>query len=535
MPWPNQDGYSVREEAHFGTRVSRCYSERLGSIGALLAGVDPASEALVEGSRRVTHGELADQIRRVAANMAALGVAPGDRVAILLANRVEFVVTLLAAERVGAIAVPLNVREQHDELVYVLADSGARMLVHEADLADRLPTVAEMPKLVHRFSVGGSVAGSREFGDLLADGAPEPPVHAVDEEETAIILYTSGTTGQPKGAMIAHVNMVHSVMHYTHCLGLAAGERAMLVVPASHITGLAGILLPILGSGGCVILQSEFKVESFLATAAAERMTHTILVPAMYNLCILRSEPGEYDLSAWRVGLYGGAPMPEATIMALAERLPNLQLGNAYGSTETTSPTTIMPYRDTARHADSVGRVVPCAEILIMDEDGRAVPDGETGEVWIKGPMVVRGYWNKPEETAENFVGGYWRSGDIGMMRDGFLHVRDRLKDMINRGGYKIFSAEVENVLTYHPDVAEVAVVGRPDPVLGERAHCFVVPKGSSVDTKSVRDFAAERLSDYKVPEGFTVIDHALPRNANGKVLKRLLAVRARFEAEGDV
>ncbi len=273
-----------------------------------------------------------------------------------------------------------------------------------------------------------------------------------------------------------------------------------------------------------------FKAKDFLALASGERITLTIMVPAMYNLCLLVPDFEARDLSAWRMGGYGGAPMPTATIETLADKLPGLVLMNAYGATETTSPTTVMPSGETAAHLDSVGRVVPCGEVRIMDDGGREVAPGEHGEIWIAGAMVVPGYWRDPEATAQLFTGGYWRSGDIGSLdEDGYLRVWDRIKDMINRAGYKVYSAEVENVLNHHPAVVECAVVARPDPVLGEKVQVFVVAAGDGATERDLAAFCAERMSDYKVPEFFTFLDAPLPRNANGKVLKNEL--RGRLES----
>lgn len=253
-------------------------------------------------------------------------------------------------------------------------------------------------------------------------------------------------------------------------------------------------------------------------------MTHTLLVPAMYNLCLFEPGFAAADLSSWRVGGFGGAPMPPATIERFADKLPKLSLLNAYGATETTSPATLMPPSETAARPDSVGRTVPCGEILIMDEAGHEVPRGQEGEIWICGPMVAKGYWEDPGATAESFVAGYWRSGDIGSMdTEGYVRVFDREKDMINRGGYKIYSVEVENALMSHPAVVEAAVVARPCPVLGERAHAFICASGAEATAEALARHCAGLLADYKVPDGFTVGVSPLPRNANGKLIKGVL------------
>ena len=247
------------------------------------------------------------------------------------------------------------------------------------------------------------------------------------------------------------------------------------------------------------------------------------MVPAMYNLCLLQAEFEAFDLSSWRIGGYGGAPMPVATIERLAAKIPGLRLINAYGSTETTSPSTLMPGELTASHIDSVGLPCPGARIMVMGADGCEVPRGETGEIWIGGAQVIKGYWNNPKATAETFTGGFWHSGDIGSIdADNFVRVFDRQKDMINRGGLKIYSAEVESVLAGHASVVESAIVAKPCPVLGERVHAVVVTR-DAVTAEALRAWCAERLSDYKVPETIALSAEPLPRNANGKVMKRQL------------
>jgi long-chain acyl-CoA synthetase len=244
----------------------------------------------------------------------------------------------------------------------------------------------------------------------------------------------------------------------------------------------------------------------------------------MYNLCLLQADFDSYDLSAWRIGGYGGAPMPIATIEKLAAKIPGLRLINAYGSTETTSPSTIMPPELTVAHIDSVGLPCPGAHIIVMDTDGRELPRGEIGEIWIHSGSVIRGYWNNPEATAESFTGGFWHSGDLGSIdAENLVRIFDRKKDMINRGGLKIYSAEVESALAGHPGVVESAIIAKPCPVLGERVHAVIVTRDSNVSREALRAWCAERLSDYKVPETIDLTLEPLPRNANGKVMKRQL------------
>ncbi|HET7671005.1 MAG TPA: class I adenylate-forming enzyme family protein, partial [Burkholderiales bacterium] len=430
--WQLPPSVVVREERHFGDRIVRCFAERPRSVyDAFLAAVRarPGAEALVCGATRLSYGQLAERAGRVAAWLASAGVRKGDRVALLLGNRVEFATALLGILHLGAIAVPIGTRLQNPEIEYIVGHCGARVLLHESSLAARVSGVA-----------------AARFHEPFAEGDSAPPAAGVEEEDTAIILYTSGTTGRPKGAMLTHFNIVHSLLHFQYCMGLGPQDRTMLAVPASHVTGVVALMLTAWNAHGALVVMPEFKARDYLELASRERITHTILVPAMYNLCLLDPQFDRYDLSAWRVGGYGGAPMPQATIAALAQKCPSLGLMNAYGATETTSPATMMPPALTAAHSDSVGLTVPCGEIVVA----------ESGELWIRGPMVVPGYWDNPEATAQSFVDGYWRSGDVGSKdAGGFVRVFDRLKDMINRGGYKVFSVEVENVLGHHPAVLE--------------------------------------------------------------------------------
>ena len=503
----------IRHEAHFGDRVVRCYADRPRSLYQTLTEAvqrNGNGEALVCAEERLTWKALEERVARVAAGLSKEGIRQGDRVALLLGNRIEFVVTLFAAARVGAIVVPLNIRSQKPELAYVLEHCAASLVVHETELADRLP---ESPP---RIAID-------DFHVLLK--TPRGEVVRVEEEDTAAILYTSGTTGRPKGAMLSHLGIVHSALHYELGMELTKADRSIAAVPLSHVTGLVALIATMARCAGTLVLLPAFKATDFLALAARERMTHSVLVPAMYNLCLLEPDFERHDLSRWRIGGYGGAPMPPPTIARFAEKLPGLGLMNLYGATETTSPATMMPAHETARRSDSVGLAVACGEIRAMDDAGREVLPGEPGELWIRGPMVVRGYWNDAAATAREFTGGFWHSGDIGAVDvQGFVYVYDRKKDMINRGGYKVYSAEVESALLEHPGVLEAAVVAVPCPVLGERVHAFVTLRGSlTVTSPTLRAFCLERLADYKAPESFTFRAEPLPRNANGKVLKRAL------------
>jgi O-succinylbenzoic acid--CoA ligase len=524
--WQDYPVPAMRHEALHGDRVVRCFHPRPASLWAMFAAAvarAPAAEAVVCGDVRLSYADTDAAAARLAAGFAAQGLQRGDRVVMFIDNRPEFITVLLALQRLGAITVPVGVREQRPGLAYIARQCGAAAIVIDADLAERLPDASDAPELRLRIAIGAA-PGCVDLAALQACTEAPPPVADVDEAEVAVILYTSGTTGNPKGAMLTHRNIVHSVLHYQACMGLKSGDRAALAVPASHVTGLIAVIVSLLHVGGTVVVVPAFRAESFIKELADERITHTMMVPAMYNLCLLHPSFADAKLDAWRMGGYGGAPMPVATIDALASRVPGLVLLNAYGATETTSPATMMPSGHTRERGDTVGVPLPAADIRVMDDDGREVPPGETGELWIGGPMVVPGYWANPEATAASFTAGYWHSGDLGSVDAlGYVRVFDRKKDMLNRGGYKIYSVEVENVLMAWPGMVEAAIVGRPCPVLGERVHAFVHAPGQPRDDAALRAFCAARLADYKVPETVSWSDQPLPRNANGKLMKRLL------------
>eukprot|EP01041_Mallomonas_annulata_P042280 gene42280-biopygen20923 len=263
-------------------------------------------------------------------------------------------------------------------------------------------------------------------------------------------------------------------MHWQDAHQLTHDERTLVCVPWSHVAGLCGGVLPFLALGGMLIWMAEFKRRDFLVLAQREQITHALMVPAMYGLCLLEPDLESFDLGEWRVGAYGSAPMPEPTIQRFAQAFPSLQMCNCYGATETTSPATMMPRGDGVAHAESIGRTVPCGDIRVMDEQGRELPPGEEGELWISGPMVVPGYWQNADANATSFAGGYWKSGDIGAIdAQGYVRISDRKKDMINRGGFKVYPAEVESVLTGIDGVVEAAVIGHPDEMLGESVIAF--------------------------------------------------------------
>nr|WP_202332312.1 AMP-binding protein [Mesorhizobium sp. L-8-3] len=519
----------LRRESHFSSRIVSCFHPRPRTLNQLLKRAyeaNPNGDAIVCGEERISWAQLRQRVAVLAAGLSAAGVRAGDRVAVMIGNRPEFVLAFFAISQLGGVLLPVSTRLKGPEVAYSVNDAGAVFLLADAAYCDQLPARGDIASVKDVFVVGNDVpADARPFLELLGRPALDT-VAEPGEEDACAILYTSGTTGRPKGAVLTQLGVVHSSMVFAHEFELTYHDRSVAAVPLAHVSGLIGNVTAMVACAGALVILPEFKAGRFLKLAEAERITHTLIVPAMYSLMLLEPELENYDLSSWRVGASGGAPLPEHVHRQFAQRVPSLSIVNAYGATETTSPTTIMPRGSMDGRLDSVGKAVPGCEIIVIDDLGCEVPPGETGEVWIGGPHIVGGYWRNETATAESFTAGFWHSGDIGMKdADGFLYILDRKKDMIIRGGLKIFSSEVESVIAEFPGIVESAVVSKPCPVLGERVHCFVYgPAGDISD--ELRTFLAARLADYKVPETVNVTPQPLPRNANGKIVKRQLRDR---------
>ncbi|MEU4825015.1 class I adenylate-forming enzyme family protein [Actinomadura sp. NPDC023710] len=508
---------------------------------------------LVYGDDRLTfaehHARAAAFARRL---VERYGIAKGDRVAIAMRNYPEWSVAFFGAAVAGAVVVPLNAWWSAGELEYGLADSGAKVLVADDERAERLAGVLPglgVACLVARAG-GAAPAGTEVFEDVIGDptsasaseaSPPEVPLPDVplDPEDEATIFYTSGTTGRPKGALGTHRNIAGNPVSLAYGI-MSAGVRAgrtveelaapqprvtLLSVPFFHATGCHSVLVSSALQGGTVVLMYKWDVRTALELIEREGVTGFGGVPTMAWQVLTSPDFGEFDTSSLTGVSYGGAPAAPALVDKIKERLPERMPGNGYGLTETSSVTTYNGGVNYLERPESVGPPVAVCDVRVVGPAGEELPTGEVGELLIKGPNVIKGYWNKPDATAAAFVDGWFHSGDLARLdADGFVYIVDRAKDMLIRGGENIYCAEVESALYEHPAVADCAVIGVPHQVLGEEVGAVVVPRpGAAVSGRELREFLAGRIAAFKVPAHVWFREQGLPRNPGGKILKTRL------------
>ena len=473
------------------------YSGRPDSLVAMLRASlerDPDATAVLEvGGQSITYGELWERAARVAGGLRDAGVGRGDRVGTRLPNGIDWVLAFFATHMLGAVVVPVNTRFTEEEVAYVLEDSGAG----------------------YTFAPGAP----------LPDGEPGPTAE-LGPDDLAAIFYTSGTTGFPKGAMTSHRNFLTNSENALRCNPIDRAEgpgiSTLVSVPLFHVTGCNSQLIPLLELGGRVeILSGPLDFDGFFKAVGEHGVNQIVSVPAIYHAVLRHPAFAELDVSRVRWISYGGAPIAESLVEQIKAAFPGARVGNGFGLTETSSLSTFLPHEEAAEHADSVGFAMPVVDLALDEPD----PVTGVGELLVRGPNVVQGYWNKPKETAETFVEGWLRTGDLARLdEDGLLYIVDRKKDMINRGGENVYSIEVENALAGAPGVGEAAVVAVADEMMGEKVGAVIVPAGgAALDVKALLDHCRRHLADFKVPQYIAIREEPLPRNPGGKLLKKQL------------
>lgn len=479
-------------------------------------------DAVITENEKFTYSQLDEISNRVASNLQNnYGVEKGDRVAVVIGNGIDFPLSTLACSKIGAIMVPVNVKLSSDEIHYILGHSKPKVLIFENEFNDKITAIKEMDSTVlppQEFVF--EISGDNTYSKLLKE-TNAPYKSDVSEEDSAYILYTSGTTGRPKGAVLSHINVIHSVMNYKNVFETDSTIKTAIAVPMFHVTGLVGQLLHMFYIGGSVYSIRRYQNEEYIRRVLENHINFLFNVPTIF---IMMSTSKEFEDGAFdfvKKVAFGGSPIYQQTFQLLQKAFPSAALHNAYGSTETTSPATLMPVSYPNTKVTSVGKAVKVAEIKVMNPLGEECPPGESGELFIKGPMVIKEYWDNPTANLSGFSEGFWKSGDIGIVdEDGYFYIRDRMKDMINRAGEKIFSIEVEDVLKKHPLVIEAAVIGEPDPIFGEKVKAFIVgPDLTEKHFSELKQHCLKHLAKFKVPEEFEILE-TLPRNASGKILK---------------
>jgi fatty-acyl-CoA synthase len=493
-------------------------------------------------SGAVTFSGLDERSRRVAAGLLARGMAPGDRIAIAAPNLAEWLEVFFGAARIGVVVVTLNVRYRSRELEYMLNQSGARLLVSAAaadgfdfetfyaGFRERIPTVENV------FFLAGGGAGQR-YRDLLGDPAEAEPARfeqAVAPGDPAVILYTSGTTGTPKGAVLTHASLLASGRAQVQHLGTGAGDVHLCVMPLNHVGGITCNITAALLVGATVVLAETFSPAAALDALAGYRVTLFLGVPTMWNLMLAHESLPHRDTAALRLVVIGGSNVEPALAQRINDTFPGARLANLYGLSEVSGAAVISPAGDDVPTVSrSIGVALPGVAARVVALDGSDVAPGEEGELQLAGPGAAAGYWRMPEETAQTFLPGGWvATGDmVSQEADGHLVLRGRRKEMFVQGGYNVYPVEVENVLTTHPGVAMAAGIGVPDPVLGE-VGCYYIVAGAeqSVTEGELREHCAAHLADYKVPRRF-VMATELPTTPAGKINKA--ALRDEHEAAG--
>ncbi len=512
----------------------------------------PNAEFAIQGSRIVSYAEAQALANQIANALVAKGLVPGDRVALLSKNSIEHALWYYACSKAGVVPVPLNFRLAPPEWSYILNDAGAKLVFAQDALAEALaPVRSELASVKHWVAQGGrpesrptrseaepseaqqlgaDVPGWERFDAFVAAQPTSAPAHRGAPDDDVYQMYTSGTTGRPKGAVLTHRAVVSQLHQASLAFRTVPGDRMLIVAPLYHAAASISTFVTV-QAGGSLYIQEDFVPAEVVRALSEERIAAAMLVPAMIQFCLVGvKDVADRRYDTLRLIIYGASPIAEQSLTRAMDVF-DCDFLQGYGMTETTAAATYLMPADHRRALAgepklllAAGRAMLGTEIRIVGTDGRTLPNGEIGEIAVRGPQLMRGYWNLPEATAEALRDGWMHTGDAGILDDeGFLFVQDRTKDMIVSGGENVYPREVEEVLYRHPSVAEAAVIGVPDPKWGEAVKAIVVAKpGATIDAKELMQFCDGQLAGYKRPRSVDFVE-ALPRNPSGKVLKREL------------
>jgi len=480
----------------------------------------PSQQALVDKGETYTYYSLSEKVKTVATSFKEdFGIKKGDRIAFILKNCKEYVIGFYAAMRIGAIAVPLNVRLSQYEIQYELEDCTPILLIADVAFWDSIKPIMEKIKTCRGCILVGGSEGD-QFSHLLEGEAKEAPEIEIEGEDAACILYTSGTTGRPKGALTTHWNIAYSCQ----VLELPTGLKYLCTAPIFHVTGLYASLNTSVANAGVTVLMERHSTEKALQIIEKEGIEHMVAVPTVLSMMMNWPEVDRFDLSSLKYLAVGGAPLPEDLLDKTMKRLPEIAFLQVFGLTETTGRIVLRECHKTREKFGAVGKKLPGIQTKIIDDSGLELPPNSVGELIVKGPNVIQEYWNKPEATRKDITGGWLHTGDLMKIDDdGYHYIMGRQIELIIRGGENIYPVEVENAICQHPKVLEAAVLGIPDDIYGEEVIAFaVLNEGEYLTIHELQQFCGKYLADYKIPKVIKFVDQLL-KSPTGKVLKREL------------
>ncbi|QBK26328.1 class I adenylate-forming enzyme family protein [Ureibacillus thermophilus] len=479
------------------------------------ASKQPSKEAIVFENKTMTFGELFENAKKVAAYLQHKGYKKGDIIAQFMLNTDLFLPVYLGVKLAGLTVMPVNTKLAPPEVDYIFQHSEAKVLFYDEKIEEIIkPTT-------HTFD---QVISTSKILEILHGNQTDFTKVPIEQDQTAVVMYTSGTTGKPKGVMLSHYNMIETAKIWSDSMNITNQDRTYICTPLFHCAGLHVFAMPTLYKGGTVVIEEAFSPDRTLKNLEKTEATIFFGVPAMYTIILNKPEIRQYNFQNLRLFCYGAAPMPYELVKKLKDTFPKVKVQNLYGQTENTPAASSLTDEYALEKIGSVGKPLKNTQIKLVDANGEEVPVGEVGEICVKGPQVMKGYLKNPEETARTIQDGWLYSGDLGKFdEEGFLYIVDRKKDMIIRGGENIYPVEVEEVLYQIPEILEAAVVGVPHEVYGEVPKAYVVFKeGKSLTSEEIINYCFTKLAKYKVPVEIEELKQ-LPRNASGKVLKHTL------------
>jgi O-succinylbenzoate-CoA ligase len=499
----------------------------IGDSLTIRAFLNPEKQALYDvlAEKRFTFTELNHRANRVCSALQSMGIQSGDRVALLVHNSHEFVESFFGPAKAGIVLMPLNLRLTAEELAFIIDDGGARVVIFNSDFAptvEKLRKMAEINSLVEQWICIGDERPefALSYESLLGDASSAEPVEKADEDDNLFIMYTSGTTGKPKGVVHTHKTVFWALLTLANTAEIHLSDKYMVLLPLFHVGALTPMICSVYKGNTLVILRN-FDPQKAWSLIESEQITTTLAVPAMLGFMLQVPDFQRFDWSSLRAITSGAAPLPVTIINAYLEL--GIEVHQVYGMTETCGPACLIGPDDARHKIGSTGKSFFHTQVRIADPEGRELPRGEPGEILVRGPHNMKEYWNRPDATAETVVDGWLHTGDVAVMdKEGFVSIQDRIKDMIISGGENVYPAEVENVLLAHPSISDAAVIGQESAKWGESPLAIVVSTDPELTASQVIEHCNNKLARFKLPKDVKFVEQ-IPRNPSGKILKRVL------------